>query len=165
MRASSSFRRPNWGDVAKASMPTRMKYWRSWWASLRYDRVVAHNLIVGSGTIVAGALGVGFQSLVSHRLQPADFGAVFAVVTMLTLIGLPASAFTLLMARETSRDRASGRQAPSAALLRGGNRVLLSSGGAVAIVLIVLSPVIGRFLDVPVPLLVAAGAGIPFGLA
>src|SRR5207245_9876661 len=83
MRASSSFRRPNWGDVAKASTPTRMKYWRSWWASLRYDRVVAHNLIVGSGTIVAGALGVGFQSLVSHRLQPADFGAVFAEIRVI----------------------------------------------------------------------------------
>ena len=146
-------------------MPARLKDLRIWSAPLKSDRLIAHNLIVGSGTILAGVLGVVFQSLVSHRLQPADYGAVFAVVTLLTLIGLPASAFTLLMARETSRDRASGRQAPSAALLGGGNRVLLGSGAALAAVLIVLSPLMGRFLNVPAEFLLAAAAGIPFGLA
>jgi O-antigen/teichoic acid export membrane protein len=146
-------------------MPTRATYWRNWRDLLGGERVVAHNFIVGSGTVAAGALGVAFQSLVSHRLQPTDYGAVFAVISLITLIGLPASAFTLLMARETSRDRASGQHAASIALLRKGNRALILAGLAFAVVLVLLSPVLARFFGVPVELLVAAAAGVPFGLA
>ena len=132
---------------------------------MRGERVLAHNLIVGAGTITAGVLGVAFQSLASHQLRPADYGAVFAVVTLITFIGLPASALTLLMARETSRDRASGQRARSAALLHSGNRALLAAGLAFAAVTALASPLLARFLDVPVPLLWAAAAGMPFGLA
>jgi O-antigen/teichoic acid export membrane protein len=134
-------------------------------ALLKGERIVAHNLIVGGGTIVAGLLGVAFQSLVSHRLQPMDYGSVFAIVSLITFIGLPASAFTLVMARETSRDRANGQEAPSAALLRNGNRVLILGGTGLAIVLAALSPLLAQFLLVPVNLLLAAAAGMPFTLA
>ncbi len=145
--------------------PTQASHWRDWRALVGNDRVLTHNVIVGSGTIAAGSLGVVFQSLVSHRLQPADFGAVFAVLSLITLIGLPASAFTLLMARETSRDRASGHHAASAALLRRGNRALLVAGLALAAALVLVSPVLVRFFEVRIELLIAAAAGLPFGLA
>jgi O-antigen/teichoic acid export membrane protein len=145
--------------------PTRATPWRGWRALLGSERVVAHNLIVGSGTIGAGVLGVAFQSLVSHRLQPTDYGAVFAVISLITLIGLPASAFTLLMAREASRDRASGHHAASVALLRRGNRALLLGGFALGVILVLLSPVLTGFLGVQIELLVAGAAGIPFYLA
>ncbi len=148
----------------KSSMPIRTTRWHRLNRLLHSDQVVAHNLIVISGTMGAGALGVAFQSLVSHRLQPADYGAVFAMVSLITLIGLPASAFTLLMARETSRDRASGRQAQSAALLGRGSRALLLAGTVVAVVLLTASPLIARFIEVPVQLVIATAAGIPFGL-
>jgi O-antigen/teichoic acid export membrane protein len=140
-------------------------HWRDWRRLVSGERVVTHNVIVGSGTMVAGALGVAFQSLVSHRLQPADYGAVFAVVSLITFIGLPATAFTLLMARETSRGRASGQHAASIALLRRGNRALILAGLALAVILVLLSPLVVRFLAVPMDLLVAAAGGIPFGLA
>jgi O-antigen/teichoic acid export membrane protein len=82
----------------------------------------------------------------------------------MTLIGLPASAFTLLMARETSRDRAIGHGA-SAALLHSGNRTLLLAGTGLAGAFALSSAVIGRFLDVPVALLIVAAAGMPFAFA
>ena len=72
---------------------TTQSYWkRSPFGFLRSESVLAHNIIVGGGTIAAGVLGVAFQSLASHQLRPADYGAVFAVVTLITFIGLPASA-------------------------------------------------------------------------
>ena len=111
----------------------------------------------------AGVLGVAFQSLVSHQLRPADYGAAFAVVTLITFIGLPASAFTLMMARETSRGRASGHQAPSAALLRGAKRALLLLGVVFGSAIATGSVLLSRFLAVPVELLLAASVGIPFG--
>lgn len=145
-----------------SSTATRATGWRS---AIRADQVVAHNLVLGAGTMAAGVLGVAFQSIVSHRLQPADYGAVFAVVSLVTLIGLPSGALTLLMAREASRDRAKGTYAASAALLRGGNRVSILAGLALATVLAVSSPVLGRFLNVPPELLLAAAAGAPFAFA
>ena len=139
--------------------------WRSLTATLTGERVLTHNLIVASGTITAGALGVAFQALVSHQLRPADYGGVFAVVTLITLLGVPAGAFTLLMAREASRDLAAGQHARSTTLLCQGNRVLVLAGLGVATVLVLASPFLGSFLDIPRQLLVAAAAGIPFALA
>jgi O-antigen/teichoic acid export membrane protein len=139
--------------------------WRNAYALLSGERLVTHNLIVGGGSIAAGILGFAFQSLFAHNLRPGDYGAVFAVITLITLIGLPASAFTLLMARETSRDRAMGEIGLSATLLRRGNLALLVLGVAIAAVLAIASPALSKFLGAPPQLIVVAALGVPFGLA
>ncbi len=146
-------------------MTPNRAHWGRWGELLGHERILTHNIIVGFGTIAAGGLGVVFQAVISHRLQPADYGAVFAVVSLITLIGLPATAFTLLMARETSRARASGHFAHSTALLRGGNRSLIIAGSGLAVLLLILSQLLTQFLRVPLELLLAASAGIPFSLA
>jgi O-antigen/teichoic acid export membrane protein len=110
-------------------------------------------------------LGFAFQSVISHRLDPADYGGVFAVVTLITVIGLPGSALTLLMAREASRDRANGLHAASAALLRDGNRILLLFGCGLTIVLLTASPLLSSFLHVPIEFLLAAALSMPFTFA
>lgn len=126
---------------------------------------MAHNVIVGGGTILAGLLGVAFQSLFSHRLQPADYGAVFAVVSLMTFVGLPASGFTLVMAREASRDRASGDSAASSSLLLNGNRSLLAAGLGLGVIFALISPLLAQFLAIPPSLILAVAAGMPFALA
>jgi O-antigen/teichoic acid export membrane protein len=152
------------GAVTKSSGSTGSQVWRSL-ALLKGERVVTHNLIVGGGTITAGLLGVAFQSLASHQFRPGDYGSVFTVVTLITFIGLPASGFTLLMARVTSQGQASGHQAASATLLRRGNRALMLFGCALACLIAVGSPTLARSLDIPAELLIAAAMGVPFGLA
>ncbi len=142
---------------------TTQTYWkRRPFGILFGERVLTHNVIVAAGTMGAGVLGVAFQSLISHQLRPADYGAVFAVVTLITFVGLPASAFTLMMARETSHGRASGHQAPSAALLRGGSRALMLLGLLLGALIAMGSILLSKFLAVPVELLLAASVGIPF---
>src|SRR6266851_3416192 len=150
MTGLSNSTRPGWHRVASA---------------VAGERVFTHNFVVAGGTVAAGLLGVAFQSIASHQLRPADYGSVFAVVTLITFIGLPASAFTLLMAQETSRGRASGHQAASATLLRRGNRALMLFGLALGCLIAMGSSVLARFLNVPVELLLAAAVGIPFGMA
>jgi O-antigen/teichoic acid export membrane protein len=110
-------------------------------------------------------LGFAFQALISHRLEPAAYGGVFAVVTLITVIGLPGSALTLLMAREASRDRADGHYAASAALLRDGNRILLFLGCGLALILVAASPLLSSFLHVPIAFLLAAAPSMPFTFA
>jgi O-antigen/teichoic acid export membrane protein len=86
-------------------------------------------------------------------------------MTLLTFIGLPATALTLLMARETSRDRAAGHSASSAVLLRSGNRALLVGGVVLALVLAGGSPWIGAFFSIPAEFIVAVAASMPVALA
>jgi O-antigen/teichoic acid export membrane protein len=129
------------------------------------ERLLSHNLIVGAGTMVAGVMGVAFQSAASHQLRPANYGAVFVVLTLVTFIGMPASAFTLLMAREASRDRATGSFDRSATLLRRGTRALLLVGLAIATVLTIGSSPISGFLGIEPKLILAAAVGVPFGIA
>lgn len=158
MRAELATRPANWRDLAESEVSPR---------SFGYsERLLAHNAIVVGGTLVAGILGgVIFLGVFSHRLRPADYGAVFTVITLLNLILVPATALTLLMARETSRDHANGRHAPSTALLRGGTGALLVLGTGMGLVLVLASPFLTRFLDVEMPLLWAAAGGIPFTVA
>jgi O-antigen/teichoic acid export membrane protein len=132
---------------------------------MRAERLFSHSLIVGVATLAVGLLGVAFQSIVSHRLRPANYGEVFAVLTLITFISLPSNAFTLLMSRETSRDRADDEHLRSTALLRGGSRALMLIGLACAAAFALASPLISHFFDLPMPLLLAAAAGIPFVLA
>jgi O-antigen/teichoic acid export membrane protein len=113
----------------------------------------------------AGVLGFAFQVVISHRVQPTQYGAIFAVMTLLTLVGLPASALTLMMAREASRDRANGQHASSAAMLHDSNRILLLGGLVIAAVALVASPLLSRFFAIPIDLLVAGAVGLPFVLA
>ncbi len=153
------------GVVNRSLATTGTTRWRGLAATLVGERVLTHNLIVAAGTVAAGVLGVAFQAIVSHRLRPADYGGVFAVVTLITLIGLPASGVTLLMARQTSRDLASGQYAASTTLLRRGNWALVLAGTALAAGLVILSPLLAALLNVPAQLLLAAAIWLPCGLA
>jgi O-antigen/teichoic acid export membrane protein len=144
---------------------TQPSTFRSLARTLTGERLLAHNLVVAGGTLTAGVLGVAFQSAISHQFRPADYGSVFAVVTLITFIGLPASAFTLLTAREISWDRGAGERKLSSAMLRQGNRSLLLVGFGLAVAIALTSPFLGGLLGVTPQLLLAAAVGIPFGLA
>jgi O-antigen/teichoic acid export membrane protein len=134
-------------------------------SSSRGERIVAHNALVSAGTMSAGVLGFAFQVAISHRLQPSQYGAIFVVLTLLTLVGLPASALTLMMAREASRDRANGQHATSAAMLHDGNRIFLLAGLAFAAAALAGSPFLSRFFAVPGDFLIAGSLGLPFVFA
>ena len=134
-------------------------------ASLVDDRFLRHNAIVGSSTLLAGVLGFAFQALISHRFRPSEYAAVFGAMTLLTLITLPGAALTLLMAREASRDRATGERAPSSALLREGNWLLLVAGTALGLAVAAGSPWIARFLNAPTGFVLAVAASLPVALA
>jgi O-antigen/teichoic acid export membrane protein len=133
--------------------------------SVAGERLLASNLLVVGGSVIAGLLGFVFQARISHQFRPSDYGNAFGAMTLLTLVGLPASALTLLMARETSRDRAAGHSAAGAVLLRSGNRTLLVAGVLLGVLFAVGSPWIGAFFSIPAEFVVAVGAGMPVALA
>jgi O-antigen/teichoic acid export membrane protein len=133
--------------------------------ALSGERLVAHNAIVGVGTLLAGALGFGMQSLLSHRLNPAAFGATFTAISVLALISLPASALAVVVAREASRDHADPRPDKGATIMWAWHRYLMLVGFGLAVLGIVGAGWLAQFFQVPVAVLVATAVSLPFGLA
>jgi O-antigen/teichoic acid export membrane protein len=134
-------------------------------SALSAERLVAHNLIMGVSTIVAGALGFAMQALLSHRLAPTDYGAAFSVLSVLMVILLPANALMLVMARETSRDHAGERSNRSASVMWAWHRYLMLAGFGIAAAGIASASWLGQFLHLPVAVIVPAALSVPFGLA
>lgn len=126
---------------------------------------MAHNTIVGAGTLLAGALGFVMQAFLSHRLAPADYGAAFTAISVLALISLPTSAIALLVAREASREAADPRFDRRATVMWVWHRYLLLIGLAIAIASIAGARWLALFFNVPVAVIVPTAASVPFGLA
>ena len=86
------------GIMARMRRPVRR-------SALYAERIVSQNLIVVVSTLLAGALGFATQALLSHRLPPAGYGAMFTALIMLRVIWLPANA--LMLVRPARRARPS----------------------------------------------------------
>jgi O-antigen/teichoic acid export membrane protein len=129
------------------------------------ERLVAHNAIVGAGTLLAGALGFGMQAFLSHRLAPADYGAAFTAISVLALITLPTSALALVVAREASREAADPRFDRRATVMWVWHRYVMLAGLGIAIVGIAGAKWLALFFNVPAAVVVPTAASVPFGLA
>ena len=138
---------------------------RRTWKQLADERFIRHNSVVTGASVAGGILGVALHSLVSHRLTPADYAAVFAMITFQGL-ALPATGWTAaVVAQTTSRSLADGRPGVSAAVLRVGNRGLLGVGVGLAMLMVATAPAIAGSLRIEARLVYAAAAGLPFLLA
>ncbi len=126
---------------------------------------LAHNAVLGVATTIAGLLGFTFQAILTHRLSPAQFAAAFTLISLISLLAVPAGALTLLMAREAAQAEASGRPQASSTLLRTGNRALLLLGLLIGILLALVSSGLGQFFHTPSVWVIAAFVGTPFLLA
>jgi O-antigen/teichoic acid export membrane protein len=128
------------------------------------ERLVGHNLLVGTSTVIAGLLGFAMQALLSHRLVPADYGAAFTVLSVLMVIWLPANAVMLVIASEASRAQLEGCPERSLTIMWAWHRYLLVGGLALAVLGIGGAGWLARFFDVPPVVFVAAALSVPFGL-
>jgi O-antigen/teichoic acid export membrane protein/tetratricopeptide (TPR) repeat protein len=125
---------------------------------------ITHNLVAGVGTGLAGLLGLLLQAMVSHRFQPAQFGAAFAVFTFFIVLTQTSAAFARMVAWTTSRELAtgSGSLVRSSTLLRSTNNRLLVGGTAVGLLFIAAAPLVAGFLHVPTSFVILGALGVPF---
>jgi O-antigen/teichoic acid export membrane protein len=129
-------------------------------------RFVTDNIVGGAGSILAGILGFLLQAAITHSLHRQQYGAVFAIVSLIGLL-TPGGAFTTLMSWNASGDlaRSGARTAASAALLKSATNRLLIVGIILALIMCILSPMIGGFLHVPISWVVFGALSAPFGMA
>ena len=96
--------------------------------------------------MLAGAYG--YNLLCIRWLGPRDYGDVAALTALSTIVLLPLLGVQVALAREVSTYRAHGNERAIAALLRLTLRRTLIFGGAAALALIGLAPVISSLLDI-----------------
>ena len=92
--------------------------------------------------------GYGYNLLCIRWLGPRDYGDVAALTTLSTIVLLPLLGVQAALAREVSTYRAHGNERAIAALLRLTLRRTLVIGGAAAVALTLLAPVISSLLNI-----------------
>ena len=103
-------------------------------------------LLVGAVAVLAGAYA--YNLLCIRWLGPRDYGDVAALTALSTIVLLPLLGVQAALAREVSTYRAHGNERAIAALLRLTLWRALVFGGAAALGLAALSPVISSLLNI-----------------
>jgi O-antigen/teichoic acid export membrane protein len=119
--------------------------------ALRFLRASAG--VRASGLLLFGAVAVlagsyGYNLLCIRWLGPRDYGDVAALTALTTIVLLPLLGVQAALAREVSMYRARGNERAIAALLRLTLRRTLVLGGAAALVLVALAPVVTSLLGI-----------------
>jgi O-antigen/teichoic acid export membrane protein len=103
-------------------------------------------LLLGAVAVLAGAYG--YNLLCIRWLGPRDYGDVAALTALSTIVLLPLLGVQAALAREVSTYRAHGDEQAIGALLRLTLWRTLVFGGAAALALAALSPVISSLLNI-----------------
>ena len=103
-------------------------------------------LLLGSAAVFAGAYG--YNLLCIRWLGPRNYGDVAALTALMTIALLPLLGVQAALAREVSMHRAHGNERAIAALLRVTLWRTLIFGGATAVALVALAPVISSALGI-----------------
>jgi O-antigen/teichoic acid export membrane protein len=103
-------------------------------------------LLLGTGAVLAGAYG--YNLLCIRWLGPRDYGDVAALTALSTIVLLPLLGVQAALAREVSTYRAHENERAIGALLRLTLWRTLVFGGAAALALTALAPVISSLLNI-----------------
>ena len=98
-------------------------------------------------TTLASFFSYLFQLLMGRMLTPADYGLLFSLVSLWNIISLLGTSFSTIVAKYAAVFIASGKNEKIGAMMKRGFRDSLILGIGVFIVLILLSSIIGNFLQ------------------
>jgi O-antigen/teichoic acid export membrane protein len=120
--------------------------------------------IIFAGSFVVNVLNYVFTLIMSRLLGVESFGEVTALVSLLTIIAVPASALTMLMTREVAYRNANSPDNVRDLFIFLRRHVFLAAIGSWVIFLIV-SPLLSYFLHLPYGLFAVFSLLLPFSVA
>jgi len=103
--------------------------------------------VVVSFTLLANFFSYLFQLLMGRMLSPADYGLLFSLASLWNIISLLGTSFSTIVARYAAGFAATGKNEKIGAMMKQGFRDSLLLGAAIFIALILLSSMIGNFLQ------------------
>ena len=120
--------------------------------------------IIFAGSFVVNVLNYVFTLIMSRLLGVESFGEVTALISLLTIIAVPASALVMLLTREVAFKSATDKDGVRDLFLFLRKHVLLAAIGAWVIFLAV-APVISFYLHIPYGLFAIFSLLLPFSAA
>ncbi len=117
-------------------------------------KVVKHPLISGStiifiGTFLANIINYLFNLLMGRMLSVADYGLLSSLSSLFILSAIFAIAFGNVITRFTATYHGSGNKKGEQAVILIGTKYVTIFSTLILFILIIISPLIGRFLHVP----------------
>lgn len=114
---------------------------------LASDRLVRNNAIFFAGSVGAGFFNYVYHFALGRLLGPASYSVVASAVAAFSLLTLPSLIVQLIGARFTSVATARDGVAPVRRLRRQLTAIAVGLGGTVAVVMVIASPTLARFLQ------------------
>lgn len=122
--------------------------------------LIATSIVFG-GTMVGNVLNYIFNVIMGWLLPPAVYGQLVSLVTLLLVVGVPASTLTIVVAKYTAGHWANEDRPAAAGLLKAMTQLSFIIGIIGFIIAAIASPFLASYLKIPITPIVLFGLLIP----
>lgn len=125
---------------------------------LKGGSLLGDSSILISASLAANVFNYLFQVYVGRSLGPAGYGTFGALISLLSVLLVPASAISIVVAKFVSQYSAAGEGEKISPLIAGAGRETLKYGLGVFLILLLGSATLAEFFQIPsrIPIVIAA---------
>ncbi len=120
-------------------------------SSIFKNKLIQAGSIVFVGSMLANVLNYLFSIVMGRLLPPEVFGELVSLITILLIIGIPATTLSLVLANYTAVHKAKGELKEISALIHIADKTVWTVGLISFFGMIVLSPLLSKFFQIPLP--------------
>lgn len=117
-------------------------------SSLTKNKFIQASSIVFIGSMLANVLNYLFSIVMGRLLPPEVFGELVSLITILLIIGIPATTLSLVLANYTAVHKTKGENAEISALIHVADKSALYVGIISFFAMIILSPILSKFFQI-----------------
>lgn len=118
-------------------------------SSIFKNKLVQASSIVFVGSMLANVLNYLFSIIMGRLLPPEIFGELVSLITILLIIGIPATTLSLVLANYTAVHKAKGELKEISALIHVADRTVRIVGLISFLGMLILSPLLSKFFQIP----------------
>ena len=115
---------------------------------LKSNTFVWNSLILFSGTMLVNVLNYLFHFAVGRLVTAPVYGEVEALISLLTIVSVPAGAIGIIATKYSAKMKLSGDKGGSYALFRYLNKQIFFFGLPLLLIVFALTPIIKNFLNI-----------------
>ena len=116
--------------------------------TIRSSVFLQNSIVLFAGTMVANVLNYVFHFVIGRMVEPAVYGEVESIVSLLVIVSVPGTAIAIIATRYAASAKASGDRDMSRKIFRYINTKMLFFGGGLFVGAIVLTPWVMEFLKI-----------------
>lgn len=121
-------------------------------------KLIKGGIVIIAGTLIGSAANYAYNTLTGRLLGPENYGIFTSLMSLLAIVSVPMMAIQTISAKFSSKFLAENRLGKIRALISSLHRRLWPIGVAAALIIMILSGFVGRYLHIPslVPIFILA---------